>query len=1038
MKVWMLPELQHFRSEESGIKRVVEAYHRHCPTFGVEFVSEGESYDLKVSHAGTNTEHVDVAMTHGLYWSADYAAAGWEYKANASVIETMRQARVITVPSAWVAESVIRDMRRIPVVVGHGIEWDEWQHDRPNGGYILWNKNRQGDVCDPSPLSDLATAFVHNHFVTTFAPRRRRTNISEIGVVPHEQMRQLVQGANVYLSTTKETFGIGVLEAMAAGVPVLGYAHGGNLDLVEHGTNGYLARPGDIGDLIDGLAYCLKHRDTLGANARHMVKPYTWEMACQKVAQVFEQALTRPEPTVAIIIPSYLYAAKVGRAIESAIEQTYDQIVDIIVVDDGSPDEGATATAVAEWGQRDRRVRYVHQNNQGVAVARNTGIEHTEATYICCLDADDAMEPELIERCVRAMELDNSLGVAYTGLRWVKQDGSTGVSPWPADWNFDNQLKKQNQVPTCCVFRREMWQALGGYKKRYCPIGAGAEDAEFWLRAGAYGWKGKKVTAEPLFIYSWMSGRVSGAQDYQEPDWLAWHPWVQDGKHPFASYATPQRLSHPVRQYDEPVVSVIIPVAGPRHVEPLEDALDSIEAQTFRRWETIVVWDSEQPAPQRLMDAYPFVKWRGIGRQEGAGAARNFGAMFARAPFLLFLDADDWLYPHAIERMLSEWDVQESIVYSDYVGKAFIEDPGGLSEKLQRNILWRQDDGLTAIRYEAPEYDVARAQRQPEGDPRSVFTWNLITSLVPKAWHDEVGGFDTHMVSWEDVDYWWRLAKAGKCFRRVPEPLVVYHFYLGQRRDIGTEQHENLFAYLREKHERIEIQMCGGCGGRKTAPVGAASPSRAIPSNAPVLNLAADEDFILCLYRHPNRGQHTLVGAAAFANRIEGLHMIATREGWKIHYGFRGGGEKFLVHREDIRLAQHLFDPIVERRPVAQEREPLPAPEPLAVEVAPAVPNETESHEPPPPPKMVDIDAILAGTHTDEAPINGGKFDPQKLAGVTATIAKGFAEQGIVSLEQVIAMGQEGLTGIRGVGEVRANMIYTAAMRMAQGVPDGA
>ena len=114
-----------------------------------------------------------------------------------------------------------------------------------------------------------------------------------------------------------------------------------------------------------------------------------------------------------------------------------------------------------------------------------------------------------------------SLGIAYTGLRWHKPDGSTGISPWPGAFEYDRQLRRQNQVPTCCLFRRVMWERLGGYRQRYAPKGAGAEDAEFWLRAGAAGFGAQKVTDQALFNYSWMSGQVSGDANYQEVDWRA-------------------------------------------------------------------------------------------------------------------------------------------------------------------------------------------------------------------------------------------------------------------------------------------------------------------------------------------------------------------------------------------------------------------------------------------------------------------------------------------------------------------------------------
>ena len=1038
MRVLMLPQLKHFQSEESGIKRVVEAYHKYGLQYGIEFVGEGDQYDLKVSHAGTNTENIDVAHLHGLYFSADYPVSAWEWRVNADVIAAARQARVITVPSEWVVETIRRDMRRQPVVIGHGIDAAEWEHDRPMGGYCLWSKNRKGNVCDPAPVGVLASAFSAQRFVTTFAPKRKRRNIDAIGVIPHDQMKLLVQGAEVYLSTTKETFGIGTLEAMASGVPVLGYAHGGNLDLIEHGINGYLAEPGNEDDLVEGLAYCLKHRKTLGDNGREMVKAYTWEAVVEKVASVYQDALEDEPPTVAIIIPSFNYADKVGRAIQSAVLQTHNQVKEIVVVDDGSTDD--TEAVVQEWVQKDARVRYIRQENQSVAVARNNGIASTNAKFVCCLDADDAIEPEFIEKCVRELERDNSLGLVYTKIRHILPDGRTGVSPWPGEWDFDDQLRRKNQVPTCNVFRREVWENLGGFKKRYCPIGAGSEDAEFWTRIGAYGWKCKLATAEPLFIYNLGSGRVSGSKDYNEPDWLAWHPWVEDGKHPFASYATPKRWSHPVRQYDEPVVSIVIPV-GPGHEDVLEDALDSVEGQTFREWECIVIWDRDDHPPQRYIDAYPFVKWLGDGIQHGTGYARNLGAQEARASFLLFLDADDRLYFNAIERMIDEWRLEEAIIYSDYVGKAFIEDVSKLSPKLQANIQWRDDDGLTVINYETPDYDVARAQRQPDGDPRKVYTWNLITSLVPKAWHEEIGGFDEELESWEDVDYWWRFAKAGKCFRRIPEPLVVYHFYTGGRRDLGLEMHQELFRYLIAKHEEEEIMPCKGCGGN---PIRAAAPAPGAPGASPMA--LRDDQFQMVQYNHPSRGQQTTIGQAVFEHKVEGVHMVRDRDnqGWRIHYGWRGGGEKFLAHVEDIRIAPHLYMPL-ETRPAAPRVEKRTPAAPTSL-VASQEAFMEDTSEPPPPPTRIDLDKVMEPTPDDgpkqldryaewqTAPQTTQQttqqFDWQRLPGVTAKIATRLKG---LSLQDVVEMGEEGLQNFEYVGPARAKAIYAAAVGALSG-----
>ncbi len=940
-RVLMLPHVEDIQGATNGIARCVEAYFKYLPEYGVELVGKGEPYDLKAVHAGLTGADPEVgcAMLHGLYW-ADYDFTPlWEHKANQNVIAAIRHAKEVTVPSAWVAETFQRDMHFTPTVVGHGIEWDEWQHNEKDEGYVLWNKNRNADVCDPVAVGELATRFPGERFMTTFVSDHSKgtwPNVWTTGVVDHKRMKEMVQRCAVYLATTKETFGIGILEAMAAGKPILGFAQGGILETVRHGINGYLAQPGDYEDLAAGLVYCLEHRRVLGDNGKLLAREFTWQGACEKLARVYERAMRPDEPTVAITIPSFKYSSQVGRAIESAIAQTYNGLTNIVVVDDGSDDEGATEAVVKAYTEKDTRVRYLYQNNQGVARARNTGIAAANTKYACCVDADDALDPTFLEACIQALEADRSLGIAYTGLQWVKKDGSTGISEWPGPYNYDEQLKGHNQVPTACVFRRVAWQRANGYDSRYCPHGAGSEDAEFWTRLGALGFGGKKVTEAPLFIYSWETGRVSGDKQYREINWLEGKPYVKDGQHPFASVATPaNHLAHPVRQYDQPAISVIIPV-GPGHEREVVNAIESLESQTFRKWECIVIDDTGGKVAEHIT-SYPFVRLLVLdGSGHGAGYARNRGVEIARAQMITYLDADDWFYPQFLEKCLTAWNETGGGVYTDYVGKAMVGDPKKLAQDLQERVY--QWDGTEAvIGYKALEYDCAKAQLQPEL-PRP-YLWCNISTLIPKSWHTEIGGFDESMTTWEDIDYWWRMARAGKCFTRVPEELLVYRFYTGSRRDLGVGSYAEVCKYLKAKYEGGTIMGCGGCGrhGATQHPAVQQYQERGQMQNASV-NMQ-DENFRLCNYLHPNIGQHSVVGGVT-----------------KIKYGYRGGGERFFVHADDIKSQPHLFEPVpvevvtptpTASAPVTEAKPTVPPPVSLvekAKETEAVVVQETPKH----------------------------------------------------------------------------------------------
>ena len=85
-----------------------------------------------------------------------------------------------------------------------------------------------------------------------------------------------------------------------------------------------------------------------------------------------------------VVIPLYNKEHYIGKTLKSVLNQTF-QDFEIIVVNDGSTDHSLDAARSI----KSDRVQIISQENAGVAVARNTGIEHASAEYIAFLDADD-------------------------------------------------------------------------------------------------------------------------------------------------------------------------------------------------------------------------------------------------------------------------------------------------------------------------------------------------------------------------------------------------------------------------------------------------------------------------------------------------------------------------------------------------------------------------------------------------------------------------------------------------------------------------
>lgn len=144
---------------------------------------------------------------------------------------------------------------------------------------------------------------------------------------------------------------------------------------------------------------------------------------------------------VSIIIPVYNVEKYLEQCLKSVINQTYSNI-EILLIDDGSPD--SSPTICDSYAQKDNRIRVIHQENAGVSVARNKGLDLATGEYVYFLDADDWIEENAIEVMVSALKEE---ALDCLGFGFVKE--------------FDNisQIQK-NEIWETTTYKEERYDVV--------------------------------------------------------------------------------------------------------------------------------------------------------------------------------------------------------------------------------------------------------------------------------------------------------------------------------------------------------------------------------------------------------------------------------------------------------------------------------------------------------------------------------------------------------------------------------------------------
>ncbi len=201
---------------------------------------------------------------------------------------------------------------------------------------------------------------------------------------------------------------------------------------------------------------------------------------------------------IAVIVPVYNVEKYLDKCVNSILYQTYNDFK-LILVDDGSTDKsGAMCDSYAE---NDCRIHVIHQKNEGVSVARNTGIDYvcnnTDCDWICFVDSDDYINQKFLEILFDISNKDK------TDL--VMCDYTTKTDEISLEKCIDSQiLSPENVYVSFPRITNNIWAKLYKtdlFKKHRFPVGKIMEDAHTFYKV-LFDAKKVSVINIPLYFYT--------------------------------------------------------------------------------------------------------------------------------------------------------------------------------------------------------------------------------------------------------------------------------------------------------------------------------------------------------------------------------------------------------------------------------------------------------------------------------------------------------------------------------------------------------
>jgi len=383
-------------------------------------------------------------------------------------------------------------------------------------------------------------------------------------------------------------------------------------------------------------------------------------------------------PLVSIIIPVYNGSNYLKAAIDSALAQTYKN-TEIVVINDGSKDDGATLRIALSYG---KKIRYFEKSNGGVASALNFGIQQMRGEYFSWLSHDDLYYPNKIESQLEfykkgIVKDDTILYSNYTIINASGKIQSNAV--------LDQALLKFKKLyglyrgclnGCTLLVPKSILDNLGGFdeKLRY------TQDYDLWFRASEnhcfyhipyflvktrihknQDSRKRNIDAEKEANLLWINmvknispKNLSLLEETPLRFYLGMIEFISKTPYHEAKLYYESKINELVLKQTDDLVSVIVPFYNDG--DGVINALESIKNQSYKNLEIILVNDGSTTDLKNLRNYCTAnnIKINNVSSNQGPAHARNYGMELAKGNYLAFLDSDDLFEKEKLSFQIAE------------------------------------------------------------------------------------------------------------------------------------------------------------------------------------------------------------------------------------------------------------------------------------------------------------------------------------------------------------------------------------------------